>query len=57
MHTPESHVAEAARFTRGTSEFDRALSFIDAIFGFSITLLIANLDMPRRKRGARSAIC
>jgi TMEM175 potassium channel family protein len=33
-------------FERGTSEFDRALSFIDAIFGFSVTLLVTTLDVP-----------
>ena len=31
---------------RQTSEFDRGLSFFDAIYGFAITLLIANLDVP-----------
>ncbi len=33
-------------FGRERSEFDRGLSFFDAIYGFAITLLIANLDMP-----------
>jgi uncharacterized membrane protein len=33
-------------FARDTVEFDRALNFIDAIFGFSITLLITNLQVP-----------
>lgn len=31
---------------RGESEFDRGLSFFDAIYGFAATLLIANVDMP-----------
>lgn len=34
------------RYVRNTSEFDRSLSFFDAVFGFALTLLIANLDMP-----------
>ena len=33
-------------FERGSSEFDRALNFIDAIFGFSVTLLVTTLDVP-----------
>jgi uncharacterized membrane protein len=33
-------------YERGTAEFDRALSFIDAIFGFSVTLLVTTLDVP-----------
>lgn len=39
-------VRAAAVFERDSPEFGRALSFIDAIFGFSITLLITNLQMP-----------
>lgn len=31
---------------RDTSEFDRGLSFFDAIYGFAVTLLIANVDLP-----------
>ena len=31
---------------RETSEFDRGLSFFDAIYGFTVTLLIANVDLP-----------
>jgi len=31
---------------RETSEFDRGISFYDAIYGFAITLLIANVDAP-----------
>ena len=27
-------------FERGSTEFDRALNFVDAIFGFSVTLLV-----------------
>lgn len=33
-------------FERGSSEFDRALAFVDAIFGFSVTLLVTTLDVP-----------
>lgn len=33
-------------FERGSSEFDRALNFVDAIFGFSVTLLVTTLDVP-----------
>ena len=32
---------------RDSSEFDRGLSFFDAIYGFAVTLLIANVDLPR----------
>ena len=40
-------MARARRiFDRQRSEFDRGLSFFDAIYGFAITLLIANLDIP-----------
>lgn len=31
---------------RDTSEFDRGLSFFDAVYGFAVTLLIANVDLP-----------
>ncbi|MGX1702507.1 TMEM175 family protein [Microbacterium sp. NPDC055357] len=31
---------------RGESEFDRGLSFYDAIYGFAATLLVANVDAP-----------
>lgn len=30
----------------GSDEFDRGISFFDAIYGFAITLLIANVDSP-----------
>lgn len=33
-------------FQRDHSEFDRGLSFFDAVFGFALTLLIANVDLP-----------
>jgi len=33
-------------FKRSDAEFDRGISFFDAIYGFAITLLIANLDVP-----------
>ncbi len=31
---------------RDSSEYGRSLGFFDAIFGFALTLLIANLDIP-----------
>jgi len=31
---------------RNRSEFDRGLGFFDAVFGFAITLLVANIDLP-----------
>lgn len=34
------------RFARESPEFDRSLSFFDAVYGFALTLLIANLDVP-----------
>ncbi len=33
-------------FGRDGAEFGRGLGFFDAIFGFAITLLIANVDLP-----------
>jgi len=33
-------------FLRETMEFGRALNLIDAIFGFSLTLLVTTLDVP-----------
>ena len=36
-------------YERGTAEFDRALNFVDAIFGFSVTLLVTTLDVPPAK--------
>lgn len=33
-------------FPRDTAEFDRSLNFVDAIFGFSATLLVTTLDVP-----------
>lgn len=33
-------------FADDSNEFDRGVSFFDAIYGFSATLLIANLDAP-----------
>lgn len=35
-----------SRASRGDSEFDRGLSFVDAVYGFAATLLIANIDAP-----------
>ncbi|MBD8045045.1 DUF1211 domain-containing protein [Arthrobacter sp. Sa2BUA2] len=33
-------------FDRSTVEFGRGISFFDAIYGFAITLLITNIDLP-----------
>lgn len=33
-------------FRRGRSEFARGLGFFDVIYGFAVTLLIVNVDMP-----------
>ena len=35
-----------ASFPRDSTEFDRSLNFVDAIFGFSATLLVTTLDVP-----------
>ena len=35
-----------AVYPRDTAEFDRALNFVDAIFGFSVTLLVTTLQVP-----------
>lgn len=34
------------QFPRDSTEFDRSLNFVDAIFGFSATLLVTTLDVP-----------
>lgn len=36
----------ANRINRDRSEFDRGLGFFDAVYGFAITLLVANIDLP-----------
>ena len=36
----------AERISRDRAEFDRGLGFFDAVYGFAITLLVANIDMP-----------
>ena len=33
-------------YHRATTEFDRSLNFVDAIFGFSATLLVTSLEVP-----------
>jgi len=33
-------------FRRDNAEFDRGLGFFDAIYGFAVTLLIANVALP-----------
>lgn len=40
------------KYPRGSSEFDRTLGFLDAIFGFALTLLITNIDMPAPEQWA-----
>lgn len=35
-----------AVFARDSAEFNRALAFVDAIFGFSVTLLVTTLQVP-----------
>lgn len=35
-------------FDRQGAEFGRGLGFFDAIYGFAITLLVANIDLPSR---------
>lgn len=44
--THSGELSAATVYLRGSTEFDRALAFTDAIFGFSITLLIASVDVP-----------
>lgn len=39
-----------AQFRRETSEFDRGLSFFDVIYGFALTLLVLNIDVPDREQ-------
>ncbi|WIY83076.1 TMEM175 family protein [Propionimicrobium sp. PCR01-08-3] len=34
-------------FAREKPEYDRGVGFFDAIYGFAITLLIANIDLPQ----------
>lgn len=34
------------QYGRESSEFDRSLSFFDAVYGFALTLLVVNLDVP-----------
>jgi uncharacterized membrane protein len=36
-------------YRRGSAEFDRGVSFFDAIYGFAITLLIVSVDVPPAK--------
>jgi uncharacterized membrane protein len=40
-HSPDP---EATRFARGTSEFDRALAFLDGTYAVALTLLVTTLD-------------
>lgn len=35
-----------ALLRRDSAEFDRGVSFFDAVYGFAVTLLIANVDAP-----------
>ena len=36
-------------YGRGSAEFDRGVSFFDAVYGFAITLLITGVDVPPAK--------
>lgn len=38
--------ATSSRFGRDSAEFGRGLGFFDAVYGFALTLLIANVDAP-----------
>jgi uncharacterized membrane protein len=42
------------RYTRGESEFDRAIAFIDATFALASTLLVTSLDIVDRASAFRS---
>lgn len=44
--TESSTGARSTFFSSDSNEFGRGISFFDAIYGFSATLLIANLDAP-----------
>lgn len=46
MHHNQGVAKVRGVFSRERAEFDRGLAFFDAIYGFAITLLIANVDMP-----------
>lgn len=37
---------EQRRFAREGAEFGRGLGFLDAIYGFAITLLVTNIELP-----------
>lgn len=41
-----SPTAPTEVYVRDSSEYGRSLGFFDAIYGFALTLLIANLDIP-----------
>ena len=40
------------RFSREGAEFGRGLGFFDAIYGFAITLLVANIELPPEEEWA-----
>lgn len=46
MGSPGCRPSDSQVYARDSVEFGRALAFIDAIFGFSATLLVTNLDLP-----------
>lgn len=47
MADPEHHARpRLLTYGRGSAEFDRGVSFFDAIYGFAITLLITAIDLP-----------
>src|SRR5699024_8824294 len=37
----------AEKYERDTSSYDRALGFFDAVYGFSLTLLVTTIDITR----------
>jgi uncharacterized membrane protein len=42
-------VASTSLYRRGSAEFDRGVSFFDAVYGFAITLLITTVHIPAAK--------
>jgi len=44
--TPPEPAPRPGLYVRDSSEYGRSLGFFDAIYGFALTLLIANLDVP-----------
>ena len=42
-------MASVSLYRRGSAEFDRGVSFFDAVYGFAITLLITTVHIPAPK--------